>query len=174
MAELDAGRIAAMFATDAQLDIRTGLSTGSCRHFDQLADTLLIQVSEWIALKDLLLIVIRQETARIITGETKGHLREVIGTEGEELRLLRDLIGQQCRSWDLDHRTDLIGHRPITVCDDPIGGLRNDLLDKAQLCLIADQRDHDLRFDRPLRMALLHIDRRFDDRSGLHLCDLRI
>ena len=38
----------------------------------------------------------------LVTGETEGHLRQVIGAEAEELSLFRDLVRRQCRPRNLE------------------------------------------------------------------------
>ena len=69
MAELDAGGIAAMFAADAELDVGTGLLAELDCNLHELADTVLVNACEGIALKDLLLVVIVEELACIVTAE---------------------------------------------------------------------------------------------------------
>ena len=61
VAELDAGRIAAVLAADAQTQVGTGLTAVMCSHLDQLADADLVQMLERIALVDLVLVVCAQE-----------------------------------------------------------------------------------------------------------------
>ena len=70
-----------MFAADAQFDIRSGLPSQFSCHLNQFSHALLIQMSEWGAFKDLLFVVIREESARIITREAIGHLGQIIGAE---------------------------------------------------------------------------------------------
>ena len=48
-------------------------------HLHQLADTVLIQLSERIILEDLGVIVSVQELTCIITGEAEGHLGQIVG-----------------------------------------------------------------------------------------------
>ena len=48
MAELDGGRVAAMLAADAQLDVGAGLAAAFGSHLDQLANAVLIQSGEGI------------------------------------------------------------------------------------------------------------------------------
>ena len=69
VAELDGGRVAAMLAADAQLDVGAGLAAAFGSHLDQLANAVLIQSGEGIVLIDLVLIVGIQELAGVVTAE---------------------------------------------------------------------------------------------------------
>ena len=73
--EFDRAWIAAMFAADTQLDVRTGLAAQFCRHRDQLANAMLIQTGKRILLVNLLVVIMRQESAGVITREAECHLR---------------------------------------------------------------------------------------------------
>src|SRR5699024_963595 len=110
VAELYGRRIAAVLAADTALQIRTGRAAFLDRHLYQLAYAGLIQSREGIGLVDLCLVVSVQELAGIIAGEAECHLGQVVGTEGEELRLLGNRVGRQSRARDLDHGTDVVLH----------------------------------------------------------------
>ena len=174
VAELHGGGVAALLAADAQLDVRAGLTSQLRGHLDEAADAGLIQLGERIGLIDLAVIVGSEELARVVTAEAEGHLRQVVGAEGEELGLLGDGIRGQSRARDLDHGADLVVHVAADVLDDLLGDLVNDGLDVSQLLDLADQRDHDLRLDLPCRAAAADSQRGLDDGGGLHLGDLRI
>ena len=95
-----------MLSADAQLDIGTGLAAQFGSHFNQLAYALLVKTGKGIKLVYLLGIVIIQELTGVIAAEAEGHLGKVVGAEGEEFSLLRNLVGQQqllveLRSWFL-------------------------------------------------------------------------
>ena len=64
MAELDGGRVAAVLAADAQLDVRTGLLAQIAGHLDQLAYAVLVEFCEWVELVDLLVVVVVEELCR--------------------------------------------------------------------------------------------------------------
>ena len=93
MAELDGGRIAAVLAADTQLQVGAGLAAQGSGHLDQLANAVLIQAGEGIALIDLAGVVGIQELTGVVTGEAEGHLGQVVGAEAEELGLRGDLVG---------------------------------------------------------------------------------
>ena len=74
VAELDARRIAAVFAADAKLDVRANALAQFNRHLDELANAFLIEAGKWIGLEDLLLVVIVEELACVVTAEAERHL----------------------------------------------------------------------------------------------------
>ena len=174
MAELDGGRVAAMLAADAQLDVGAGLAAAFGSHLDQLANAVLIQSGEGIVLIDLVLIVGIQELAGVVTAEAEGHLGQVVGAEAEELGFLGDLVGQQSGSRDLDHGAHMILHVAAGGGDQLVGGGGHDVLHELQFLNLAYQRDHDLRNDIVFRMLLVHSQGRVDHSGGLHFGDLRI
>ena len=173
MAEFDRGRVAALLAADAELDVRTGLTAQLRRHLDEAADACLIELGERVGFVDLAVVVGRKELARVVTGEAEGHLRQIVRAEGEELCLVGNGVGGQRSARDLDHGADLVGHVGTGFLDDLLRSLVDDRLDEGQLLLLADQRDHDLRRDLPCRTAAADSQRGLDDRGGLHLGDLR-
>jgi len=79
MTEPDAGRVAAMFAADSQMQIRTGLAALFHGDLHQLADAGLIQLGSRVALVDVLFNIVFQDAARVVTGKTICHLRQVVG-----------------------------------------------------------------------------------------------
>ena len=97
-----------MLTADTQLDVRSGLPSLLNRHLDQLAYTALVQSCKRIGLVDFLLVIIPEELSCIISGEAKGHLGQIVGSEGEEFSFLCDLICKQGCSRDLDHRADVV------------------------------------------------------------------
>ena len=174
VAELHGGRIAAVLAADAQLDVGAGLTAEIGCHLDQLADADLVEAGEGIVLVDLLVVVSAQELAGVVTGEAEGHLGQVVGAEGEELGLLGDLVRGQRGARDLDHGADLVVHIGTGVLDELVRLGAHDVLDILELLDLADQRDHDLGHDVPVGMVLLDVEGGLDDGAGLHLGDLRI
>ena len=173
MAEFDRGRVAALLAADAELDVRAGLTAQLRRHLDEAADACLIELGERVGFVDLAVVVGRKELARVVTGEAEGHLRQIVRAEGEELCLVGNGVGGQRSARDLDHGADLVGHVGTGFLDDLLRSLVDDGLDEGQLLLLADQRDHDLRRDLPCRTAAADSQRGLDDRGSLHLGDLR-
>ena len=155
------------------MDGGAGLAAQLCSHLHQLAHTLLVQVGERIGLVDLLVVVIAEELTGVIAAEAEGHLREVVGTEGEELCLGGDLVGQQGGAGDLDHGADLILEIHAGFLDDLVGGLHHDVLDKLELLDLAHQGNHDLGLNDVLA-PLGDGNGRIDYGSGLHPGDLGV
>ena len=174
VAELDGRRIAAVFAADAAVQLGTSLTTKLDRHLHQLADADGIETGKRIGLVDLVRIVCGQELAGIVTREPERHLRQVVGAEAEEFRLLRDIVRGERRARDLDHRADLILELEACFLDDFVRRLHDDILDELHFLCFARQRDHDLGNDVPVGVLLLDADRCLDDRLGLHDGDLGI
>ena len=106
-AELNGARLTTVLAADTRTESRTNGTTFLYRHLDQLTYTVLVEYLERIDFEDLLLEVCRQERSDIVTAVTEGHLGEVVGTEGEVLRLCSDAVCSQGCTRDLDHCTDL-------------------------------------------------------------------
>ena len=173
MAEFDGRGIAALFAADAELDVRAGLTAELRCHLDEAADASLVELGERIGFVDLVVVVGREELARVVTGEAEGHLGQIVCAEREELSLVRDCVSGQRSARNFDHRADLVGHVGTGSLDDLLCSLVDDGLDERKLLLFAYQRNHDFRNDLPCRSAAADSQRCLDDRSSLHLCDLR-
>ena len=174
MAELNGGRISAVFAADSELDVRTRGSSQIRRNFYELADTCLIQLCERIVLVNFLFVIRSEEGARVIAAEAERHLRQVVRTEAEEFRFLRNLIGSQRGPRDFDHRTDLIMEIDLLIGNDFIRRRRHDAFYVSELFDLSDEWDHDFRYNVPLGMALLYVDSGFNDGRRLHFCNFRI
>src|SRR6266545_1547133 len=93
VAEDDGGGVAAMLAADAELDVAPGGAPLVAPHFDQLSDAVLIEGDEGVLGKESGLDVEGKELACIVPGEAESGLRQVVGAEGEEFRLMGNLIG---------------------------------------------------------------------------------
>ena len=174
MAELDACRVAAVLAADADVELRIGFLAEADSHLHELAYADLVEFSERIVLEDLRVVVSAEELARVVAAEAVSHLREVVRTEAEEIGVLRDFVGGESRSRDLDHRADLVFELGACRLDLGVGGLDDEILDVLELFDFADERDHDLGTDGPVGMILLDVDGGTDDRGGLHLRDLGV
>ena len=174
MAELHRGRVSAVLAANAQLDIRASLLTQFHSHLHQAAHAVLVQMGEGIELIDLLVVIGVQELACVVPAEAEGHLRQIVGTEGEELGLPGNLVCGEGRSGNLDHRTHFIVHVGAGFGNQPVGRLNHHILDILQFLDLAHQGNHNLRNDVILRMLLHHIQRSGNDRRGLHGGNLRI
>src|SRR5690606_27402941 len=100
MAEFHRGWFSTMLATDTDFEVSTGRTAFLHTNLDQLAYTLLIQYLEGVLFQYSFIQVMRQEfTFCVITAESKGGLGQVIGTKGEELGFLGNLISSQGSSW---------------------------------------------------------------------------
>ena len=174
VAEVHRGGVSALLAADAQLDVRAGLAAQLAGHLHQTAHAHLVQTGEGIGLVDLPVIVAGQELARIVAAEAEGHLGQIVGAEGEELRLLGDVIGGEGGAGDLNHGAHLVGHVAVRVADKLPGHLVNGLLHIRQLLGLANQGNHDLRHNAPRRTAGADRQSGLDDGGSLHLGDLRV
>ena len=81
-----------MLTTDANLELWLRPSTSFNSDSDQLTNGALIDGLEWITWQNSLFQVINQKAANIIARESKTHLRQIIGTEGEKLCFRSDFI----------------------------------------------------------------------------------
>ena len=162
-----------MLAADAELDVRAGTLAFCNSEADQAAYTVLVQTSERIGLEDLLVEVSLQNAAHVITGEAVGHLGEVVGAEGEELRFLGHIACGDCGTRRLDHRADHILHLQAGLLNQLVSLSLDNLLYEAQLIDLGYQRNHDLRRDMQV-VFLPDVDSCGYDSLGLHLGDLRI
>src|SRR3954468_6625968 len=86
---------------------------------DQLADAVDVERLERISGEDAVVEIVRQETPLgIVAGEAERRLRQVVGAEGEELGVERELTRAERCTWKLDHRPapvvdrTLLGDRP--------------------------------------------------------------
>ena len=174
VAELDGRRVAAVFAADAAVQRGTRLAAEIDCHLHQFADADLVELGKRIGLVDLVLVVRGQELACVVTREAKGHLREVVRAEAEELCLFRDLVGGERRARDLDHRADFVLDVALRFRNELIRDFDDDVLDELHFLDFARQRDHDLGNDVPILVLFLDVDRGFDDGSRLHARDLGI
>ncbi len=119
---MDGLGIATVLTTDTKLDVGAGGAALLDGDLDQLADTDGVDGLEGVEGEDLLLDVLQQETAlSIVTAVAERHLREVVGAEAEEGGLLRDLVGRQGATRDLDHGAELVIERNAGAFLDLLG-----------------------------------------------------
>src|SRR5947207_15474599 len=86
VAEVDRRGVAAVLAADAYLQVGTHLAALLRRHLDKLPHTFAVQHLEGILGKYPSLYVLQKELAfGVVTRVAICRLREVVGTEGEEL-----------------------------------------------------------------------------------------
>src|SRR5579885_996335 len=108
VAELNRGRIAAVLAANAELQLLTRLAAALGGDAHQLADAVAIDRHKRVGRQDALCRVGTQEAPRVVAADAKGGLRQVVGAERKELRRFGDLIGFERRTRQFDHGADLI------------------------------------------------------------------
>ena len=169
MAEGDRPRLAPVLAADAELQLRLRRPAALDGDPHQVADAAGVQGLEGVLLQHAVLEVVRQELAlRVVAGEAKRSLRQVVGAEGEEVGLPRDLVGSDAGARELDHRAAEVLHLRRFFLRDVHGQLAQ----PPQFLLERHERMHDLD-ERRLPRAVLDGVRGTDDRAHLHLVDLR-
>src|SRR3954468_15734707 len=92
MAKRDRARFTAMLSADAHLQRLTHATSGCDGELDQLTDAFLVKHLERIVRKNASLHVIREEATRVVAGQAKCSLRQVVCSKGKELRRLGDFI----------------------------------------------------------------------------------
>src|SRR5712692_2754204 len=172
MAELDRRRITAVFAADPYLELRAGLAATLDADADQFSHTLAVDHRKRVLFQDTFCQVCGQDLVDVVARKAERSLREIVGSEAEELRLLGDLVGDQRGARQLDHRAHQVMHvRPFLGKN----FLRHAAHDR---CLVlhlfqrGGQRDHDLGMD--LDPFLGYGYRSLEDGARLHLRDLWI
>src|SRR5512143_290145 len=172
IAELDARRVAAVLAADADLKVRSGTTSPGHAHLHELPHTLLIQGLEGVLFKDIVFGIVTDELARVVTAETEGCLREVIRSEREELRLFGDLIGNERSARQLDHGADHVIYLHTLFLHDLFGCFFDEVFLVLKLFFPAHDRHHNLGHD--LLALLRKLAGGFNDGPGLHACDLGV
>ncbi len=81
MAEGDTRGFAAVFAADAQLDVRADAFREPDADFHQLADAGLVNGLERVAGQDFLLDGGFEELVRVVAGKAERHLGQVVGSK---------------------------------------------------------------------------------------------
>jgi hypothetical protein len=92
-----------MLTADTHFEVRTGCAAGFDAHLHQLAHAVAIDRLEGILGQDAAFHILQQEvTFGVIPADAKGHLRQVVGAEAEELRrfAISPLLGG-ARDFDL-------------------------------------------------------------------------
>src|SRR5581483_8415322 len=107
MAERDRARLPAVLAADAELELRLRRTPTLDRDPHQAADAVLVEYLERVPLEHAVVQVAREELPfGVVTRDAERRLRQVVRTEGEEIRVLGDLAGAHARARQLDHRAD--------------------------------------------------------------------
>ena len=162
-----------MFAADAQHQARVGFAAQFGGQFDEFADALDVQRVERIRLQQAFVFVLLQELAGVVAGEAESHLGHVVRAEAEEVGFHRDFVGSDRGARDFDHRSDQVGDGR-SLLREYFLNLRHDFrFDVAQLVDVADQRNHDFRYDYAAGFFGRN-DGAFDDGARLHPVDFRV
>src|ERR1700722_10596947 len=130
--EGDRGRIAAVFAADAELEVGPGRATALGGDGDEFADAFSVQGHERISLEQPLDGVKAKERRRVVARYAERGLGEVVGAEREELGALRYFAGSQRRARQFDHGADLIGCFHARFLGDGFGHGDDDRLDEVK------------------------------------------
>mmetsp|Transcript_17127 Transcript_17127/g.40884 ORF Transcript_17127/g.40884 Transcript_17127/m.40884 type:complete len:872 (+) Transcript_17127:77-2692(+) len=171
--EGDGRGLPAVLPADAEADLGPRLAPHLHRQLHELPHALPVKLLKRAARQDAALDVRRQELGlRVVAREAKGHLRQVVGPEAEELSLLRQLVRLERRPRHLDHRPHLVRHRDAAAVKHLLGRPHDHLLLPRQLRQAAHQRHHDVRPRQHARARRRH--RRLKDRRRLHVRDVRV
>src|SRR5579883_2589518 len=93
VAERHGGRVAAVFAANAELEVAARVAAPFGGGLDQLADPLAVDRYERIGRQDPQFRIGAKEARGIVATDAECGLREIVGAEGEELRGLGDFAG---------------------------------------------------------------------------------
>ena len=108
MTELNAGRLAAVFAANPELDVRPSFASQIASDFHQAANALLIDRRERICIHNVELRVGGKKTAGIVPAHSQRRLCEIVCAKTEELGVARDLVRDERCARDFDHCPDEI------------------------------------------------------------------
>src|ERR1700727_1232405 len=132
-----------MLAANADLQLGPRRATPLDGDPHELADAWLIDRREWGALDDSHIDVLRNDPRfDVVAREPQGGLCEVVGPEGEELRMPGDLARHEARAWELDHRADaeVATDREALLDADT----QYEVTGQLELADVGNERDHDL------------------------------
>ena len=163
--------VAAVLAADAHVEVLAGAAALLDAQRHQRAHAGLVDGHEWVLGQQALGHVAGQEPAGVVPGQAQAGLGQVVGAEGEELRLPGDLVGHQAGPRQLDHGADGVAHLDPAPFHGVPGHALHDLPLGAKLLQAAHQGDHHLRAR--VHALLAQLARRPEDRLGLHLGDFR-
>ena len=155
-----------MFAADSHLEF--GARAASALHADphQPANALFVYRHKGVVLQNAALDVIGQKLAGVVAGERIAGLRQIVGAEGEEIRVQGELVCGQRGARHLDHGADAGAHPDAGVRGQHCGKLAlHQRAQPFQLAHMGNQRQHNLR----LHFHAAHFHRAGGLRNGAHL-----
>ena len=145
MAEGDRGRIAAVLAADADLQLRAHLAAALDADAHQFTDALLVDRHERIGRQDPARGINAEEARGVVARNAERRLRQIVSAEREELRRLGDLAGHQTGARQFDHGADVVIELGAGFL---VTALRHGVdarLDQIELGAGGDQRHHHFR-----------------------------
>src|SRR5215203_5530724 len=155
-----------MLTTNTNLKIRLNTAAPLCANSHQLPDTISIEHLKRIVLYDLSFDIVWQETAGVVSTQTKRRLRQVVCTKREKLRMSRNTIRHQRCAWQLDHGADEILDRHSMFAHHLARNFMNELGLLSQFFTERNEWHHDLELY--FFAFTLYLARRFKDRTALH------
>src|SRR3546814_269283 len=170
---MDARRVTAVLAADAELDVGARFAPAFGREVDQLPDAFDVEADERVGQEDALVDILRQEAARIVAADADRRLRQVVGAEREKLRRLGNLARHQRGARQFDHRSDQIGDLAPLFGEHRLGLAIYDRFHQVELAARRHQRDHYLGNRRGAGFGG-DVARRLENRARLHLIDFGI
>ncbi len=111
------------------------------------------------------------KTGPVIPGNAESRLGEVIGSEGEELRLLGHFVGRDGSPGDLDHGTDRVLQLDVVSLYRFLRNPNDDFFLVGQFLHRSNEGNHDLGENLPAFAG--QFTGRFKNGLSLHLDDLR-
>ena len=172
MTELDGIGIAAVFAADAELDVRADAAPALNAEAHHRTDAFLVDRRERIALHDFQADVVADERSGVVSAHAERRLRQVVRPEREEFRVFGDFVGRGAGARDFDHRADFVGDSDLVLRHHFGSDAAHDRRLILELGGESDERNH--HFGRNADFFLHANRRRFEDRARLHFRDFRI
>ena len=169
--EHDGGGIATGFAADTDEEVRTSRTATLNGDLDEFANAIDIDGLERVKFVDLALDVSREELRDVVTGEAHGELGEVVGAEGEELRIFGKVASTEGATRDFDHGADVIDELLALFGKFVFDSGDDGLLGPEVFLGFASERDHDFWLNFVAKF-LAGLDGSLDDGAGEHGVDL--
>src|SRR4030095_2862186 len=170
--ELDAGRLAAVFAANPQFNVWPGFASQIARDFHQAADAFLIDRRKRIGFDDIELTVSGKKASGIVPAHSQCRLGEIVCAETEKLGITRNLIRNKRGARNFDHCPDKISEFRVRFLCHFTGYTPDDVDLKITVARTSHQWNHDFRTD--LDSFSLDCGSSFKDRPRLRFGNFRI
>ena len=161
-----------MLSANSDLQRRPGLATAFRCHLHQLSHAFLIERCERILLQDALGQICRKHLVHVVAREAERGLRQIVCAEGEELRLLGNLVCHQRGARQLNHGADHILNFGSLLFEYFVRHSPHDRRLVRHFFHRGDQRNHD--FGKHFHTFFSDLDCRFENGARLHLGNFRI